>query len=771
MQRTTRTRINTEANLEPSALLDDTTTDVLDPTDINNPTGYLSTSADKNANSAHRTPKRIRVTAENVTGIEGPSSIGKSDCSLPDEVHQKNASLLNRISNKEKRVTSEQYHQQRQTIVSLEERFAKVKRTNTTFIPDTFYSFLTQSYILSYLSRLPLRNYTLSSPIVLFTTSKSFVTNKHHQAKHIATVICSMVAFALNRRANRSQLLNAIRFLACGISETVNEYAHYMGLCSSRKTAIQALRSLSADSQDRVEDAMDASQLIAPLLCIDNLDMEERVHKSTVGKQTRMFHGTWGYIHIPSKTLMDTLDPSELTLASYHASLQKAALMVIEPDFFLPSDPSGEEYALVLKSQIARVMLKYVATPADKKTMLPLDPPTVKQISTKAPNIHMLKLMDESDNSAEGIGQVMEALQRQSGLEPIDFFGRLQLVDGNLGTCQIFNALRSLRLPSEYCNHNLNNVHFTLGAAHTLWNIAQTILTHHFGNPNKSDDLGVWQYLDAIGIAPEKVIQKKDFTKMIQAMELVHEDKLLTEQLPTMPTPTWNDTVERCYKLYCSPEARDNVFDSDPVLLNLLIRLQDFSTVIEASRAMKAGDVGRLIRVWNMWSIMTQLLPGLTHYSAYLPRLVLLITRVLPPSLGKLIRHNLLVSPSGRANHFVAKDFLLETSNYWLKYFYNRAGIGTQIDWLKDLFSSNIPLLCSMFKSLRINSGGKHFQQSHKASLNMRALERFNQMANDKNILGHKGDNDSQPKTNGAKVHSVPDTYLEGIRCLMAQTR
>ncbi|KAH9461004.1 hypothetical protein Pst134EA_017315 [Puccinia striiformis f. sp. tritici] len=140
-------RINTEANLEPSALLDDTTTDVLDPTDINNPTGYLSTSADKSVNlsvdeaertnpnptsrlsttanrttllsaseaeDAHRTPKRIRVTAENVTGIEGPSSIGKSDCSLPDEVHQKNASLLNRISNKEKRVTSEQYHQQRQ---------------------------------------------------------------------------------------------------------------------------------------------------------------------------------------------------------------------------------------------------------------------------------------------------------------------------------------------------------------------------------------------------------------------------------------------------------------------------------------------------------------------------------------------------------------------------------------------------------------------------------------------------------------------------------
>lgn len=121
--------------------------------------------------------------------------------------------------------------------------------------------------------------------------------------------------------------------------------------------------------------------------------------------------------------------------------------------------------------------------------------------------------------------------------------------------------------------------------------------------------------------------------------------------------------------------------------------MQDFSTVIEANRAMKAGDVGRLLRIWKMWSIMTQSLPGLTHYSAYLPRLVLLLTVVLPPSLAKLIRHNLLVSPSGRPNHFVAKDFLLETNNYWLKYFFNRAGVGTQIERLKELFSSNIPLV------------------------------------------------------------------------------
>jgi hypothetical protein len=73
--------------------------------------------------------------------------------------------------------------------------------------------------------------------------------------------------------------------------------------------------------------------------------------------------------------------------------------------------------------------------------MIALDPPVIEQISHKAPEIHMLRLMEESDNSAVGIGQVMEALQRQSGLEPEEFFNRLQLVDGDLGTIQIFNAI------------------------------------------------------------------------------------------------------------------------------------------------------------------------------------------------------------------------------------------------------------------------------------------------------------------------------------------
>lgn len=103
----------------------------------------------------------------------------------------------------------------------------------------------------------------------------------------------------------------------------------------------------------------------------------------------------------------------------------------------------------------------------------------------------------------------------------------------------------------------------------------------------------------------------------------------------------------------------------------LLLRLRDFATVVEANRAMSAGDVGRLMFMWKRWSVMIQGMKGLTHYSNYLPRLVLLLTKTLPKPLAHVILHSLLISPSGRPNHFVAKDFFLEIQNYWIKFFYN----------------------------------------------------------------------------------------------------
>ncbi|KNE97427.1 hypothetical protein PSTG_09260 [Puccinia striiformis f. sp. tritici PST-78] len=56
----------------------------------------------------------MRVIADGEIGKDELSPFVNNNRSLPDVVHQKNLSLLNRISTQEKQTESEQYNQQKQ---------------------------------------------------------------------------------------------------------------------------------------------------------------------------------------------------------------------------------------------------------------------------------------------------------------------------------------------------------------------------------------------------------------------------------------------------------------------------------------------------------------------------------------------------------------------------------------------------------------------------------------------------------------------------------
>jgi hypothetical protein len=216
------------------------------------------------------------------------------------------------------------------------------------------------------------------------------------------------------------------------------------------------------------------------------------------------------------------LDQSELSLEAYQEAIQKLDKIVIEPSMFLPSSEAIKTTTEVWKSQIARVLYK-LAIPKDRVSAIPTEPTPVEKITPLKPEIYMMKLMDSSDNSAEGVGQVFESILHQSGLKVDEFFGRLQVMDGDLGTVQNFNCLRAQRAPNPYPEESLTNVLFQLGASHTLWNIASAIFSLHIGDPANSLDLGAWQYLEALGFPAEKAIQKKDFTLMVNQMEKILE--------------------------------------------------------------------------------------------------------------------------------------------------------------------------------------------------------------------------------------------------------
>ncbi|KAA1134644.1 hypothetical protein PGTUg99_011904 [Puccinia graminis f. sp. tritici] len=190
---------------------------------------------------------------------------------------------------------------------------------------------------------------------------------------------------------------------------------------------------------------------------------------------------------------------------------------------FIASGAEDEHWTTVLKCQIAKVILQYIATPSDKDVPIISRPPEVKQISHERPDITMLKLMIASDNSAQGVEDVCTGIIQQTDLDETEFYSRLLMLDGDLGTCVNVKCLQNQRFPSSHIENSLDNFCPLLGGAHTLWNIGQAIYTKHFGNNSDSRDSGAWRYLESLGIPSSKTLDKKDFTLMIANMIKIHE--------------------------------------------------------------------------------------------------------------------------------------------------------------------------------------------------------------------------------------------------------
>ncbi|KAA1071522.1 hypothetical protein PGT21_010465 [Puccinia graminis f. sp. tritici] len=389
---------------------------------------------------------------------------------------------------------------------------------------------------------------------------------KETQNQDMARTICSMVVFGCNRRNNGMQLTNGLLFIACGVTERVNKYLNYVGLSCSRKTAHIGLATLGKEFEKKLRDLFgnNDSKVFSPSICIDNLDFQQSIHTKSVGRSSTMFHGTWGYIHRLPREFFDGLDHSQLTLSALKHALKEGISLEVHPRHFGPTSASEDHFKSTLKSQLTRVLLSYIASSNDKKHPLPTHPPPVKPIKTKKADLTMLKLMMASDNSSEGIGDVLSGLIQQSGMNAKDFSTRLQVLEGDLGTCMNILILRELQIPAGYSTTSLAHILSIPGGAHTMWNFAQSIFLHHWGDQTNQKDTGAWQILKALGIPADKPVTKRDFTLMITNMEKIHEadllycilvvmgkeDETLPEELPAMSPSSIEDIVERTYERF-----------------------------------------------------------------------------------------------------------------------------------------------------------------------------------------------------------------------------
>lgn len=194
-----------------------------------------------------------------------------------------------------------------------------------------------------------------------------------------------MIAFACNRRFNGTQLQNSIAFIACGVSERVNDYLHFLGLTTSRQTGLRAMETLGKESEKIIKKRMAKRYNLRPFTTLDNIDIQARVHNHCLEASTKMFHGSYGYLHFLPEHLLIDIDPKDASLESLLKYIKKSQSEPFEIFPMLRSHEDQVHWKLVIKSQIAQALLTYefekdsLGFHACKK-MIQVKPPSVKQI-------------------------------------------------------------------------------------------------------------------------------------------------------------------------------------------------------------------------------------------------------------------------------------------------------------------------------------------------------------------------------------------------------
>lgn len=324
---------------------------------------------------------------------------------------------------------------------------------------------------------------------------------------------------------------NAMTFLATGVSERVFTYLHTLGLTSSYKTAVRAMEHLRVSKEATLRALMSRSYCIPPILCVDNFDILQRVHNTRVESASHLFHGTWGYLHFLPAHLREELQKKNSFdhLASYQKALVESEHTPIQLKLFRATPDDMTHWGAFLRSQLARVMYDYVIPKAGGPSVpISKRPPPVDPIPLHDSHIFLLALMDAPDNSAEGVSQVLEEVASQCGMTVEDFLKHLQVVEGDLGTCQNFESLRKKRFPAGSPISALDNLVTIPGVSHIMWNVAQSLLTHHWGDTRDSKDTGAWKCWQSLGGSAAKLPASMDFNMVMRAIHRIHTATLVS---------------------------------------------------------------------------------------------------------------------------------------------------------------------------------------------------------------------------------------------------
>ncbi|KAJ6500782.1 hypothetical protein C8R45DRAFT_820620 [Mycena sanguinolenta] len=519
----------------------------------------------------------------------------------------------------------------------------------------------------------------------------------------VFTTICALISVLRSQKANNFQLVIGLFLLGSGASKREMEVLAHAGLAVSYTTIITHVKQLSKEGLQKIRDVCKSCMV---QMVWDNLNIAFKVSAQRLDAKSHFDSGT-------TSTVIPVFDPSTGQHA-IHGTLplsmkppRERTLPVLDwcPQDVRPSPESAAQLSNSCFWQLKRMALEHIPGVSDELKKSLGDCPEVNQIPLHKSIQYPLPALKEDESTLEGTFTVYTRNLQTMGMddEQLEAHG-LMFDDGDLLTDSLKEKARLL----ESARRNSSTPIAGMKASVRRWGLfhaqmAGCLLTinEHWGMPNSLWPGGLWW-------EHNKLLKRKPLmagwggkkaTEWKPAHELIHISlpahivdgfriycghDSLSEWAESTTVAEFDMVAKTVFDKLFSTTAVNGLRtrrERDFTLENAILYNRDALFYIEFTRAIKKGDIGRVLNVLAIWMVMMRSPKTMPRYADAIFETLVRIKNF-PPKLRMLYLANWLVNLTGRLLGFKPVDLLQEHQNFWAKIIYNAKGTNKSWKWL-----------------------------------------------------------------------------------------
>ncbi|KAJ7429454.1 hypothetical protein B0H11DRAFT_1767668 [Mycena galericulata] len=501
-----------------------------------------------------------------------------------------------------------------------------------------------------------------------------------HRIPQVFTTICALISVLRSQKANNFQLVIGLFLLGSGASKREMEVLAHAGLSVSYTSIITHVKELSKEGLAKIREVVKSGMV---QIVWDNLNIAFKVAAQRLNSKSHFDNGT-------TSTAIPVFDPATGSQAA-HGTLplemkppRERTLPVLDwsPEDVLPSPESAAQLSSSCFWELKRMALEHVPGVSEELRNSLGDCPEVYQIPLHKTPQYPLPAMKEDESTLEGTLEVYSRNLDVMGMgdEELEAHG-LMFDDGDLLTDALKEKIESARRNSTTPIAGMRGSVRRWGLFHGQMAGGRLTINEHWGQPNSLWPGGLWWEHNKLlkrkplmaGWGGKKATEWKPAHELIHislpahivdAFRIYCGHENLSEWAKSA-TITEFDTVaktvfEKLFSTAAVNELRSRTV-RDITLENAILYNRDALFYIEFTRAIKKGDIGRVLNVLAIWMVMMR-------SPKTMPRELYLV--------------NWLVNLTGRIFGFKPVDLLQEHQNLWAKIIYNAKGSNKSWKWL-----------------------------------------------------------------------------------------